>query len=478
MGNEQSSSQKTEGKVDGRPVTFTLHQDETSQERELIWQEHETPAKGRLTEKDIIAALPVHAQVADDYSILFVAPNEAANGDTKASPVVFKSLLATKLPLAFIHHFQPTGSACWQFRAGNGNIPNLHIVVSSGSGTGKAEDVWIKLFKPMLQHVCPKADSYALHFTSSEHTVTELTRELFLPQANEGITQAIILLSGDGGLVDIVNALLLSGPRSKRYAKPNISILPLGTGNAMAHSVGVTSDNTMGLRNLLQGATKPLPVFSVGFSPGARLLANEAREANPLTVVKGTATVYGAVVCSWGLHASLVADSDTHEYRKHGAERFQMAAKEALYPSDGSAAHGYKGRVSFQRPGGKDWIKVERETHGYVLATLVSQLEKGFTISPASKPLDGKLRLVHFGDLGGQGAMDLMTQAYGGGKHVDDERCGYEEIAALRIDFDENDARWRRVCVDGKIIRDEQGGWVEVRGGVEEVLDLIVDQRH
>ncbi|KAK5692530.1 hypothetical protein LTR97_010839 [Elasticomyces elasticus] len=478
MGNEESSPQKTEGKVDGRPVTFTLHHDESSQERELIWQEHETPSKGRLTERDIIAALPVHAQVPDDYSILFVAPNEAVDGDTKASPVVFRSLLATKLPLAFIHHFHPTGNACWQLRADNGKVPNLHIVVSSGSGTGKAEDVWIKLFKPMLEHVCPKADSYALHFTSSEHTVTELTREVFLPQANEGITQAIILLSGDGGPVDIVNALLLSGPRSKRYTKPNISMLPLGTGNALANSTGSTSDNTMGLRNLLQGITKPLPVFSVHFSPGARLLANEAREEHALHNLNGTATVYGAVVCSWGLHASLVADSDTHQYRKHGAERFQMAAKEALYPSDGSAAHGYKGRVSFQRPGGKDWVKVERDTHGYVLATLVSQLEKGFTISPASKPLDGKLRLIHFGDLGGQGAMDLMTQAYGGGKHVEDERCGYEEIAALRIDSDEDDARWRRVCVDGKIVRVEQGGWVEVRSGVEAVLDLIVDQRH
>jgi len=328
----------------------------------------------------------------------------------------------------------------------------------------------------MLQHVCPKADAYALHYTTSEHSVAELTREVFLPQANDGIMQAIILLSGDGGLVDIVNALL-EGPRGKRYKKPNATLLPLGTGNAMAHSVGLTNDNTMGLRNLLQGTTRPLPIFRTTFSPGARLLVNEAREERQLSLVNGVPTVYGAVVCSWGLHAGLVADSDTSEYRKHGAERFKMAAEEALFPKDGSPAHAYRGKVSILRPGSQDWESVDRETHAYVLATLVSKLEKGFTISPASKPLDGKLRLVHFGDIGGQGAMEIMTKAYDGGKHIEDERVGYEEILGLRIEFEEEEARWRRVCVDGKIVRVEAGGWVEVWGGVESVLDLIVDER-
>ncbi|KAK0326476.1 hypothetical protein LTR82_002318 [Friedmanniomyces endolithicus] len=476
MGNEESSPSRTEGQIDGRPVTFTLRQDEKTRERELIWQERENKFEGRLADKDIIAVLPVHAQIPDDYSILYAAPNPSATNEPTASPVLFKSLLATRLPQAFIHHFQPPGNACWQLRADNGSLPNLHIIVSSRSGTGQAEDVWTKLLKPMLQHVCPKADAYAMHHTTSEHSVAELTQEVFLTQANDGIMQAIILLSGDGGLVDIVNALL-EGPRGKRYKKPNATLLPLGTGNAMAHSVGLTNDNTLGLRNLLQGTTRPLPLFRASFSPGARLLVNEAREERSLSNVNGVPTVFGSVVCSWGLHAGLVADSDTSEYRKHGAERFKMAAEEALFPKDGSPAHAYRGKISVMRPRSKDWERVDRETHAYVLATLVSKLEKGFTISPASKPLDGKLRLVHFGDIGGKGAMEIMTKACDGGKHIGDERVGYEEILGLRIESEEEDDRWRRVWVDGKIVRVEAGGWVEVRGGVESVLDLIVDER-
>jgi len=40
MGNEESSPSRTEGQIDGRPVTFTLRQDEKTGERELVWQEH------------------------------------------------------------------------------------------------------------------------------------------------------------------------------------------------------------------------------------------------------------------------------------------------------------------------------------------------------------------------------------------------------------------------------------------------------
>ncbi|KAK3679260.1 hypothetical protein LTR78_000821 [Recurvomyces mirabilis] len=478
MGTELSSPLKTEGKVDGRPVTFSLVRHEGSQ-YELVWEENESDTKERITRDDMIAVLPIHASVPDDYTVLYVAPNPAIKDNPVASPVIFKHFVGTNLPGDLVHAYEPPGNACWQLRQDDGSIPNLHIIVSSGSGTGQGQNVWEVLLKPMLQHVCPMADKYAVHFTDSESSVTDLTKSVLLPAANQGKAQSIILLSGDGGIVDIVNGLL-SDKHMRQYIKPNIAILPLGTGNALAHSVGITADNTLGVKNLLQGRTRELPIFRVSFSSGARLLVNEAREVQQLALVNGAPTSYGAVVCSWGFHAGLVADSDTHEYRKHGAERFKMAAKEALYPSDGSRPHPYCGKVSVLRPSNdgakQDWQVLNRSTHAYVLVTPVSKLEKGFTISPASRPLDGKLRLVQFSALSGDECMDIMTKAYDGGKHADDPRVGYEEIEGLRIEFDEEDARWRRICVDGKIVRVEEGGWVEARAGVKEVADLILAQ--
>ncbi|TKA21637.1 hypothetical protein B0A50_08833, partial [Salinomyces thailandicus] len=401
----------------------------------------------RLSGQDVIAVYSIPPQGSDDYSILYVV--KAPDSQQDAPPYIFKSSMGTKLPQAFIDDFQPPDNASWPARQSPGQtIPNLHIVVSIGSGTGQALAVCQKMLKPMLKHVCsPSEENYALHVTTSETTITDLTQNTFLPQANQGIAQTIILLSGDGGIVDIINAIL-SSERKPTYLKPTIALLPLGTGNALANSANINNDNTMGLRTLLQGTSKDLPLFRVTFSPGTRLLTNHQQDSQPLHQEASLPVTYGAVVCSWGLHASLVAESDTPSYRKFGADRFQMAAKDLLSPPDGSAPHPYHGRLSVLRktPDSTEdhWHEVDRDAHGYVLATLVNQLEKGFTISPLSTPLDPQLRLIHFGPLSGQAAMEIMTQAYQGGQHVHDDRVGYEAIEGLRVTFTEAEARFRK----------------------------------
>ena len=391
------------------------------------------------------------------------------------SPFVFHSAVATNVPKRLIDQYKLPEQSDWNpQQASTANRPYLYGVISTGSGIGLAAAVWDQLVKPLLD--CSgliEQNGYAVHSTTSETSAAELTRDVILLEANRGLPQSILLLSGDGGMVDIINTLL-SSHRSEMYTKPKISLLPLGTGNALANSAGITNDNTMGLQTALLGSAKEVPIFRAMFSLGARLLVNEGCEERRLQdVADGKPVAHGAVVCSWGHHAALVADSDTTEYRKFGAERFKMAAKEALFPSDGSPPHAYKGRVSILRPGKHDWEPIPGDKHGYVLATLVSQLEAGFIISPSSKPLDGKLRLVHFGDLSGQEAMDIMGKAFKGGKHVDDNKVGYEVIEGMRIEFDEDEARWRRVCVDGKIIAVEKGGWVDVTLCAQGVVDLV-----
>ena len=403
------------------------------------------------------------------HSILFAAAEDESDSNTPGkSPVSFASLQASDAPEAVATDF-PSPSSLFNGR------DHVDVFISTKSGTGLAENVFAQLVQPAFTWYGLKPDgNYAVHLTTSETSVSELTQQIVLPRANEGKKQTIVLLSGDGGMVDVVNALI-AGPRTKDFRRPEIALLPFGTGNALANSSGITGDSLFGLRTLLHGHPRPVPVFRASFSPGARLLTNEGRGERELGgAIDGFPVAHGAVVCSWGLHATLVADSDTTEYRKFGAERFKMAGKEALYPSDGSLPHAYKGKVSVLTPGTTEWHALDREGHGYILATLVSQLEAGFHISPSSQPLDGKLRLVHFGRLNGEDAMGVMTKAYQGGQHVHDEKVGYEEVEGLRVEFTEEDGRWRRVCVDGKIIRVEKGGWVEVRMGVESVVDLLV----
>lgn len=435
-----------------------------------------------LPARNIIAlARPPLGGSLDCLYLMYVENNPSTESSRPdVSSKVFRYHEIKNAPSDFVHDFQvspPQGRGLlWQEDGDSGGMDS-HIVVSTNSGTSKAIQVWQQVVKPLLDlYGRTEGKDFVLHVTTSETSVSYFTRNVLLPRANAGVTQSVMLLSGDGGIVDILNGLLTSPRDPVKYMKPDITLLPLGTGNALAHSSGITADKTLGLRAWANGRPKELPHLQITFSPGARTLYDEAREEQPLPVNEhNTPTAYGAVVCSWAFHAALVADSDTAEYRKYGAERFKMAAKENLYPSDGSVPHVYKARIRsmIRRESGEHWTEIGREEHMYVLATLVSTLEEGFTISPASKPLDGKLRLVHFGAMSAEDAMAAMGGAYQGGKHVQDARIGYEEIDGLRIDFLEDDARWRRVCIDGKIIRVEQGGFVEVRTASQGVLDLI-----
>jgi diacylglycerol kinase family enzyme len=211
-------------------------------------------------------------------------------------------------------------------------------------------------------------------------------------------------------------------------------------------------------------------------SKGAKFVVNEGRAREEI-IQRGKAEIYGAVVFSWGLHASLVAASDTAEYRKHGVGRFKMAAQELMAPKDGSEPHRYRGRVSVRRGdmgGFREFETMEQREHIYILATMVSNLEEHFCISPQSKPLDGQMRLVILGVMDVGEAMRILKLAYQGGKHVEEKAVQYGVIEGLRIDFEEDEERWRQVCVDGKIIAVEKGGWVEVRKENRQVVSLVV----
>jgi diacylglycerol kinase family enzyme len=161
------------------------------------------------------------------------------------------------------------------------------------------------------------------------------------------------------------------------------------------------------------------------------------------------------------------------QIRKHGDKRFGLVAKDLLFPEDRSKPHAYLAEVLL------DGKVIDRKEHGYVLASLVSNLEKTFTISPASKPLDGKLRVVNFGALGGEDTMEVMKAAYAGGKHTEMSDVGYESIGELRVEFKEEGEswKWRRCCVDGLIVGVEKGGWMEVGlvGKGNEAVDVVSD---
>ncbi|KAF2660429.1 hypothetical protein K491DRAFT_688190 [Lophiostoma macrostomum CBS 122681] len=413
--------------------------------------------------------------------------------DNDTEQVIEKKNLVTVIPdtdgksslIIHVQHHPENGTAPPEVKFSKGaiqdysrpdtaHVDETHVLISTGSGTTLAKQFFDQAVSPVLQALSPASyPDFHIYHTQSATSIEELTSAVLFPKADSGSSLRIILLSGDGGIIDLVNGLLSTSPSSS-YKPPKVDLLPLGTANALYHSINGGKDDTWGLSALATERYRPLPIFAAKFSADARLLVDEALSTEELSkdAKSGEPTLHGAVVCSWGMHASLVADSDTSEYRKFGIDRFKLAAKEALFPADGSLPHPYKAKVSILK--GDEWKQLDAQEHMYVLASMVSNLEKTFTISPASKPLDGSLHLVQFGPTNGEEAMRIMGLAYQGGKHVDDGAVLYESIDGLKIQFEgkEKDARWRRICIDGKIVRLEENGWVEVRKEQRRVLDV------
>ena len=420
--------------------------------------------------------LAVRAHHSDDQDGKPGSEAPAGNGGCTFSLISCRSMV---VPEAFLsRHFIPHTPVHLALCRPPFSPTKLSVVVSVKSGLCEAEAFFSGVVQPLLSTFGLSRGEYTLLQTCSEQTIRDYAGEVLLRKANAGISQLVLLLSGDGGVVDIINGLF-NRKRGPYFVKPAIGLLVMGTGNALANSSSLNTDSTRGLRAFLRGKPKSLPTFVTRFSPGSAMVVDQGRSTEPLNTDKdGIGVVHGAVVTSWCLHASLVADSDTTEYRKHGRQRFLMAANELLDPADGSPSYVYRGKVTsyrMDRNGQRQSNIWDRREHMYVLVTLVSNLEAGLTISPRSRPLDGKLRTVDFGPMASSTVKNVFGQAFSGGKHVSEPSVGYDHVDGLKVDMEESDEHWRRVCVDGKIIRVGEGGWFEVQKEDRDVVDLVVD---
>ncbi|KAM0328125.1 hypothetical protein ACHAQA_005529 [Verticillium albo-atrum] len=430
--------------------------------------------KQHLPLEEIIFILNNKGAVADEGFVIFSLHEDESDSDT---PYRLGVLGVDTLP-QHILDLHLLAASPRHFERGH----DLHVVVSTGSGLGMASKFWDLVLQPLLRFFLsgtePSAaadgEGYSLLVTKTAHCVKDFAKARWAARASPTSSssrpdnETIILLSGDGGIVDLLNGTTSADPPSGPV--PTLALLPLGTANALFHSLhkplyeattaspNPPSPLTLALRTLTRGRPADLPSFRATFSPGARLV--DGGNGTPVS------HLHGAIVASYGFHAQLVWESDTPAYRAHGAARFGLVAAALLAES-----HAYRAEID----GVPSSSPQEGEGYGYVLATLASNLEKTFTISPASEPLGRRLRVVRFGAVGGERTMEIMKAAYDGGKHVGMEDVSYEAVEGLRVTVREEDARWRKVCVDGTIVEVPEGGSFEVKTFEGTLFGVLVD---
>lgn len=94
---------------------------------------------------------------------------------------------------------------------------DIYIIISTKSGAEQAAAVFDDVLKPVLSIVGLDKTSYQVLKTESSDTVKEFAGGQLRERANQGVAQTVLLLSGDGGMVDIVNGLMNDGDARSRY---------------------------------------------------------------------------------------------------------------------------------------------------------------------------------------------------------------------------------------------------------------------
>ena len=182
----------------------------------------------------------------------------------------------------------------------------LYIIVSSLSGAGLALTAFSSLLQPLIDlfSLTP-----AVHQTTSKTSHLEFIKSITMSSDLENI---LVIFGGDTMIYDIINGLAMNNSISAD-SRITIVLVPCGTGNALATSLGTYSIPTgigklFGVCETSVVETKVLPTFRVTIKePESRRL------------------FWGVVVCSWGLHASLVADSNDPDMRReYGPKRFAV----------------------------------------------------------------------------------------------------------------------------------------------------------
>lgn len=317
------------------------------------------------------------------------------------------------------------------------NSKNVIVIDSTKSGVGRNQrDIYKPLLKPILD-IFLVVHTYV--DTTSADTVTELANSL------KSGDYSIIIISGDTSVTEFVNGL----PQHQK-GTIKINLIPFGTGNSLALSLGIENE-FIGIQKLLKDSPHhPLNLYRAEI-PANSWLLHEGAPIKPLET-----SIEFLVVLSWGFHASLVADSDTKELRKHGLDRFKMAAMKNL-----KAVQEYDATTII----GNDCII--NGPYAYWLVTPSRRFEPTFEILPKGDIFESSLYLVAFKTEvdNDNYIMDIMTQVYNQGSHINNPKVTYKKITdeGLILKFNDLAPDKRRFCIDGTIVQVPEGGEIRIK---------------
>lgn len=308
-------------------------------------------------------------------------------------------------------------------------------LLRSGRGRTSESGVYGRILRPLLQSVLQIPHTYI--GTDSWSAIGNFAASLVA----KGRPVMLVVIAGDTSISEFLNAL---GPGHGTLLK--LLVVPAGTGNSLALSIGLTDELAAVKKLVFHGEhdVRPLNLYEAQFPPGSYFLQHDGTKlefSRPLLFV---------VVASWAFHASLVADSDLDEMRKHGIDRFKIAAGQNL-----AREQKYLGKFTISRQGATS--AHQDGPFAYFVVTPSKKFEPTFEVLPKGNIFNSNLYVIGFHtEQDDKYIMDIMMEVYAGGKHVKNEKVFYnlvekDQLITLEVK-DADVVEKRRFCVDGAIV--------------------------
>ena len=122
------------------------------------------------------------------------------------------------------------------------------------------------------------------------------------------------------------------------------------------------------------------------------------------------------------------------------------------------APHIYHGKLRV------DDAPVRGIEHTYLLISHVSHLEPTFPIAPKQSPLSATVSVIQIGPMSGEELMNIMRAVYDHSKHLQIAQVGViGGVSRVQFEVNEEEAKWRRICIDGDIITVANGARISVQ---------------
>ncbi|XP_054460883.1 sphingosine kinase 2-like [Anoplopoma fimbria] len=314
----------------------------------------------------------------------------------------------------------------------------MMLLVNPQSGKGQA----LTLYNNHIQRMLNEAGvTHTLFITERQNHARELVKEADLSQWD-----ALVIMSGDGLLFEVINGLL-ERPDWEEAIRIPLGILPGGSGNALAASVhhysGASLVSTEELLIscgflLCQGLVAHMDLISIQLSSGPRL--------------------FSFLSLAWGFVADV--DIESEKYRHVGAARFTVGTLVRL-----ASLRVYKGKMAYllarrtestpcrsaseanagphdsllpplDQPVPSDWVVVEEEEFVLMLAMYQSHLAEDLFAAPEATSDDGVIHLFYVRAGISRAALLKLFLAMEKGTHMvtNCQHLVHAKVRALRLE--------------------------------------------